>query len=274
MSTIQIMGILNITPDSFSDGGSYFSVDQALSRTTQMISEGADIIDVGGESTRPGSEFITIEEEIDRVIPVISSIRKNISQTIPISIDTNKAEVAKKALENGATIVNTLGGFSFDNSLASVVAEYNCSCLMYHIKGIPKTMQQQEIVYNDVIAEIEDFFNIQITLGTAAGVQRNQYILDPGIGFGKTLQHNLEIIRRLDEFKKFNLPIAIGVSRKSHLAALLQEKLNLLSLPATDERLEATLAETAIAIEKGATIVRTHDVLQTKKFLVTLEALL
>jgi len=268
-----LMGVLNVTPDSFSDGGKYLSSIDAIKRAKQMLSEGADIIDIGGESTRPGSESVSEEEELRRVIPVITELKRELGDQVLISIDTYKSSVARQALKAGAGLVNSLGGFRFDSALIEVVKEYACPIVLYHIKGEPKTMQQGEITYTNVIAEITAFFEAQIALGLKQGILRENFLLDPGIGFGKTVEHNLTIIRELDTFKSHHLPIVIGVSRKSHLAKLLQEELSLSVLPSPDQRLEAALAETAVAVLHGAKIVRTHDVLQTKKFLTVLERL-
>jgi dihydropteroate synthase len=235
-----------------------------------MLEEGAAIIDIGGESTRPGSEAVSVEEEIRRVIPVIQAIKKELGE-VTLSIDTWKHEVAEAALEAGCSIVNSLGGFSFDLKLAEVVAKHHCRIMLYHIKGTPKTMQQGQIHYDDVIKEISEFFAEQIAIGEKHGIQKDRYILDPGIGFGKSVEQNVEIIKRLGEFGSFALPIAIGVSRKSHLGMILQSELNLEQAPAPTERLEAGLAETAVAVLNGASIVRTHDVKETKKFLAVLE---
>ncbi len=266
-----IMGILNITPDSFSDGGLYTTPTQALKRVKQMIHEGADIIDIGGESTRPGSKPISISEELQRVIPVIETIRENLDKSISLSIDTNKAIVAEEALRAGVDMVNSLGGFLFDKKLIDVVAKLHCPIAIYHIQGKPKTMQEGEMTYDDVIKDIAIFFGEQIKNGMTKGIKREQFILDPGIGFGKTVDQNIEIIKRLKEFQNLNLPILIGVSRKSHLGMILQEELRLPNIPSPIERLEASLAETAVAVLNGASIVRTHDVTQTKKFLTILD---
>lgn len=275
MKKISIMGILNITPDSFSDGGLYYdNIQSAVHRAQKMVAQGADIIDVGGESTRPGSATVPQEVELDRVIPVITALRKEFAKTITISIDTNKAIVAEEALKNGANWINSLGGFSFDKNLATVVAKYNCPCVLYHIKGEPSTMQQGTILYDDVVADIAQFFTQQIEFGTQQGINRENFIIDPGIGFGKTIEQNLEIIKRIAEFTSFNLPILLGVSRKGHLAKILQKKLALPVEPTVTQRVEAGLAEAAIGIVNGATIIRTHDVLETKKFTAILEELL
>lgn len=274
MTPISIMGILNVTPDSFSDGGLYYdNILSAVKHAETLLAAGADIIDIGGESSRPGAQQITIQEELDRVIPTITAIRKKLGGDFKISIDTYKAEVAKEALSNGASMVNSMGGFRFDPELAAVVAQLNCQLVIYHIKGTPQTMQVGKIEYVDVISEIQKFFEEQIEIGQKAGIAKEQFILDPGIGFGKTVVHNLVIVRRLATFKSLDLPILIGVSRKGHLATILQNKLSLDELPAPLERIEAALAETAMAVINGATIVRTHDVLQTKKFITILEEL-
>lgn len=268
----MLIGILNITPDSFSDGGQYYNnPTKAVEHAKHMITEGADIIDIGGESARPGADSVSTEEELRRVIPVIQTIKKQLGNSLTLSIDTNKSDVAKAALENGAEIVNSLGGFSFDNKLANVVAQYQCRFLMYHIKGKPKTMQKGTITYNNITGDIATFFQEQIKLGTGHGIKKDRFMLDPGIGFGKTVEQNIEIIKQLHEFKKFELPIVIGVSRKSSLGKILQTELALEQLPPEEERLEASLAATAAAVLNGANMIRTHDISQTKKFLAVLE---
>jgi dihydropteroate synthase len=267
------MGILNVTPDSFSDGGKFNSVDAAVARAGEMLQEGADIIDIGGESTRPGAEDVSEAEELKRVIPVIKAIREKLGNAFPVSIDTYKSAVAREALAAGASMINALGGFCFDEALADVAAEYDCPYVIYHIKGMPRTMQTGEIAYHEIISDISQFFEDQIVVGIGHGMKREQFIIDPGIGFGKTVEQNLEIIKRLSEFSTLNLPILVGVSRKSHLGKILQQKLHLTEMPAADDRLEASLAETAVAVKNGAKIIRTHDVKETKRFLTTLEAL-
>ena len=190
-----------------------------------------------------------------------------------LSVDTYKSSVAQEALQAGAKMINSLGGFTFDSTLADVAAAYACPIVIYHIKGEQRTMQAASIVYKDIIDEIVVFFQKQIFDGLLRGMKREQFILDPGIGFGKTLEHNVEIIKRLQEFKKLNLPLLMGVSRKGHLGTLLQQRLGLAHMPGASERLEASLAETAVAVLKGASIVRTHDVLPTVKFLAVLDAI-
>ncbi|MBA3723928.1 MAG: dihydropteroate synthase [Candidatus Levybacteria bacterium] len=266
----QIMGILNITPDSFSDGGVYATVDLARKRAKEMITEGADIIDIGGESTRPGSVEVDEAEERKRVMPVIKAIRSAYPE-MTLSIDTRKANVAKEAIHAGCSIINSLGGFMFDAGLAKVASDNQCTYIIYHIKGEPKTMQTGSITNDDIVKDVLEFFQEQIAFGISQGMKKEQFIIDPGIGFGKTLAQNLEIIRRLQEFTILNVPLAIGVSRKSHLGMLLKEELNLDTLPSTTERLEASLAETAVAVLQGASIVRTHDVMETKRFITVLD---
>lgn len=269
-----IMGILNITPDSFSDGNLYYNnVVGAAMRAKEMVEEGASIIDVGGKSTRPGSSFITTKEEIRRVVPVIKKIRGTIGKNVFISIDTYKADVAEKALQAGADMVNSLSGFSFDKKLAKVVKKYGCPIIIYHIKGKPKTMQKGKIRYNGTINEISKFFKSQIAIAKTNGIRKEQILIDPGIGFGKNLEQNIEIVMDLGKFSSLKLPIVIGMSRKSHLGQMLKEELDLENIPSPSERLEASLAETAIAISQGAHIIRTHDVLQTRRFTAAIDAL-
>ena len=261
-----IMGILNITPDSFSDGGLYFDINSAMSRVSEMVGEGVDIIDIGGESTRPGSESVSVEEQINRVIPVIKEIRKNISSDILISVDTNQSIVAQEAMASGANIINAMGGFDFDSKLIEVVKKYNCSIVVYHINGTPKTMQESGFVPGDIVAEVKDFFKKQIELCESFGIDKKLIILDPGIGFGKSLEQNIDLIKRLKEFSELCCQILCGVSRKSHLGLILKNELNLKEIPGPMERKEAALAESVIAVENGASILRTHDVLETKRF--------
>jgi dihydropteroate synthase len=269
-----IMGVLNVTPDSFSDGGLYFDdVAKAVARVEQMIAEGADIIDIGGESTRPGSTRISPQEELKRIIPIIDAVSNKLGDKVMLSVDTYKSSVAKEAMQAGAKMINSLGGFTFDSTLADVAAAFDCPIVIYHIKGEPQTMRAASIVYKDIIDEIVVFFQKHIFYGLSCGMKREQFILDPGIGFGKTLEHNVEIIKRLQEFEKLHLPVLVGVSRKGHLGKLLQQKLGLAQMPGASERLEASLAETAVAVLKGASIVRTHDVLPTVKFLAVLDAI-
>jgi dihydropteroate synthase len=246
-----VMGVLNVTPDSFSDGGQFFSLAGALAHAEQMIDEGADIIDVGGESTRPGSNFVSEEEELCRVIPVIERLA-NLSA--PISIDTTKSEVARIALQAGAEIVNDVSGLRFDQSMAKVAAEAKAGLVLMHSRGTPKDMQQitpMDDALNEVIAGLKE----RLALAERNGVARENIAIDPGIGFGKTVEQNLELIVGLDQLAlEFpNMPILIGTSRKSFLGKLLN------GAPA-EERIHGTTATLVAAVLKGAHIVRVHDV--------------
>ncbi len=257
-----IMGILNVTPDSFSEGGLYFDKSAAVKRAYQMAEEGADVIDIGGESTRPGSVPVPIEEEMDRTIPVIKEIAKNIK--IPISIDTYKAEVARRALDAGASIVNDISGMRFDPDMPRVVSENKAPVVLMHIKGNPKTMQQTP-VYEALIPEIMDYLRLSIRLALKFGISEDKIIIDPGIGFGKTFDHNLKIIKNLHEFTLLEKPILIGPSRKAFIGRILGD------VPASG-RLEGTSAAVAASILNGANIVRVHDVKEMKKVALVADA--
>jgi dihydropteroate synthase len=250
-----IMGILNITPDSFSDGGLYFDNSTAVKRAFQMVEEGADIIDIGGESTRPGSESITIEEELMRTIPVIEALARGIK--IPLCIDTYKSEVAKKALDAGASMVNDISGLRFDPKMREVVYEYKVPVVIMHVKGTPRDMQQNP-VYEALIPEIMDYLRTGMIIARQAGISEDMIVIDPGIGFGKTFNHNLQIIHNLQEFTLLRKPILIGPSRKAFIGRILGD------VPVT-ERLEGTAAAVAISIVNGANIIRAHDVKEMVK---------
>jgi len=245
-----VMGILNVTPDSFYDGGRYARAEAAVQRALQMVQDGADIVDIGGESTRPGSQPVPEEEELRRVLPVIEAVRGQVD--VPISIDTTKSRVAERALQAGACMVNDISGLGFDPRMAEVVARHGALCCVMHIQGTPQTMQQNP-QYEDVVRDISRYFEERLALAERAGILRENIWLDPGIGFGKTVEHNLEILRRLREFTAFGLPILIGTSRKSFIGKILGD------LP-PEERLEGTAATVAIAIMNGANAVRVHDV--------------
>lgn len=245
-----LMGILNVTPDSFFDGGRYFSVKKAIDRALRMIEEGADIIDIGGESTRPGAEPVTADEELRRVIPVIEGLSKKIS--IPISIDTYKARVAESAIQAGATIVNDISGLRFDPEMPEIVSKYKVPVIIMHIKGTPRDMQKNPS-YNALIPEIIEYLRESIVIAKEAGIQENMIIIDPGIGFGKLPEHNLEIIKRLKDFTSLGKPLLIGVSRKSFIGKILNNA-------PPEERLEGTAAAVVASILNGANIVRVHDV--------------
>ena len=247
-----IVGILNITPDSFSDGGLFFDKEKAIAHAKEMIQEGADIIDIGGESTKPGSDPVSEEEELKRVKPIIERLRKETA--VPVSIDTYKPRVAEECLKLGVRIVNDVTGLR-NEEMIKVVARYKAPVVIMHMKGEPKSMQENP-TYTDVVQEIKEFFEERIQAAREAGIQ--DIILDPGIGFGKTVEHNLQILKRLGEFKELGYPILVGTSRKSFIGKLND------GVP-VEQRLEGSLASMVIAIMSGATMVRVHDVKPAKR---------
>jgi len=244
------MGVLNVTPDSFSDGGRFFDETKAVEHALAMERDGADILDIGGESTRPGADEVGIDEELSRVIPVIEKLSKRAG--LPISIDTRKSKVAEEALKAGASIVNDISGLKFDPQMTPVVSESGSAVILTHSKGDPQTMQLNP-VYKNLIGEILEALKEAIAMAKDAGINKDKIIIDPGIGFGKTVEHNLEILRRLDELKVLGRPICVGASRKSFIGKIL-------GIEHSDERLAGTLAASVIAIAKGANIIRVHDV--------------
>jgi dihydropteroate synthase len=250
-----LMGILNVTPDSFSDGGRFLTPGDALQGAMSMLEQGADMIDVGGESSRPFSEPVSMEEEVRRVIPVITGLRS--ITNLPISIDTMKKGVARKALEAGASMINDISGLR-DPEMASLAAEFDVPVVIMHMRGTPKDMQSQ-VRYDDVVREVVDELNLSAVAAMQQGVKRDRIILDPGIGFGKTARDNLEIINRLREFRCLGYPILLGASRKSFIGKTL----------GTNEhsRLEGSLAVASMAMCNGADIIRVHDVLETLRTL-------
>jgi len=250
-----VMGIVNVTPDSFSDGGKFFSPEVAISHASKLIIQGADIIDIGGESTRPGAKLVSESEELKRVIPVIEKIRTD-NPKILISIDTTKASVAKYAVEAGANIINDVSGLSFDKNMTGIVESLNVPIVIMHMKGNPQNMQLNP-KYKDIVNEILDFFKIKIKIAIQSGINRSMIILDPGIGFGKTVDHNFELLSRLNEFNVLELPIMIGPSRKSFIGITLD-------LPPED-RVEGTAAAVSAGVMNGASIVRVHDVKSMKR---------
>ena len=248
-----VMGILNVTPDSFSDGGRYLEKDAAIERALEMVRDGAHIIDVGGQSTRPGSNPVSDAEEVRRTVPVIEAISPILADSgVPVSIDTYRASVARKALEAGASIVNDISGLRFDPLMAGVVAGAGAPVIVMHIKGTPRDMQKSP-VYEALVPEILDSLRESVRIAEDAGISR--IAIDPGLGFGKTFDHNLQIINHLDEFVRLGYPVIIGPSRKAFLGQLLD------GAPETD-RIEGTAAVVTASILKGAHIVRVHDVRQ------------
>jgi dihydropteroate synthase len=251
-----IMGILNVTPDSFSDGGMFKDADAAIKRAHEMVNEGADIIDIGGESTRPGAETVSEEEELKRVIPVIEGFRKADIIT-PLSVDTYKSRVAGRALAAGADIVNDISGGTFDGRNIMTAAEYGAAYVIMHIKGTPKNMQEDPVYSKrGVVADLKEFFKERIQAALAGGIKKESIIIDPGIGFGKTLNDNFKIIDGIPELLELGYPVLIGTSRKSMIGKVLNA--------GPDSRLFGTAATVALSIAKGASIVRVHDVKEIK----------
>jgi len=247
----QVMGILNVTPDSFSDGGQFLVQDSALAQAKQMVADGAGIIDVGGESTRPGAAIVSVEEEIDRVVPVIEAIRSEID--IPISIDTSKPDVMRAAIEAGAGLINDVRALQVPGALQAAADSDVPVCLM-HAQGTPQNMQDNP-EYEDVVNDVISFLQERIRACTGAGIPQNKLILDPGFGFGKRATHNLQLMKHLNRIIDMNLPVLIGVSRKSMIGKLLKVSV--------EERLAASLSLASISVWQGAKIIRSHDVRET-----------
>jgi dihydropteroate synthase len=248
-----IMGVLNVTPDSFSDGGKFLDVERAVEHAMEMARAGADIIDIGGESTRPGAAPVGVEEELRRVLPVVERLRDLI-----VSVDTTKAAVAERALAAGARIVNDISALRFDARMVEVVRDAGAGAVLMHMQGTPQTMQHSPH-YDDIIAEVRSFLAERVAFAESHGLKKTQIAVDPGIGFGKTVTHNLQILARLDEFGSLGCPLLVGVSRKSFIGKLLAPR-EAGRKPETDGRLWGTAATVAWAVAQGAQIVRVHDV--------------
>ena len=259
--TPLIMGIVNVTPDSFSDGGQFLDHQSAVDQALKLVAEGADILDVGGESTRPGADEVPLDEELRRVIPVIQQL--SCATSIPISVDTSKAEVARQALRAGARIVNDVSGLQFDPDMIDVCRESHCGVSVMHIQGTPRTMQDDPH-YGDVVAEICEYFAERLSTLASAGITPERIVLDPGIGFGKTAQHNLEILSSIADFRNLGRPVLIGHSRKRFLKKLLQREV--------DERLFGTVGVTLALARQQADIVRVHDVAANRDALAAYQA--
>lgn len=255
----QIMGILNVTPDSFSDGGLYRELPQAIAQAEKMIEAGAQIIDIGGESTRPGSESITLQEEMDRVLPVLEKLT---TYNVEISIDTTKPELAYYALKMGADIINDISGLQYGSLIAEHVAKHHAKLIIMHMRGVPKTMQVDPNS-NDIIREIIEFFNGQSKIALDKGVKKDNIILDPGIGFGKRLEDNIRILKEFEIFRDLGFPLLLGASRKSMIGEICGS--------AVGERLPGSLAIACVAAQRGANIIRVHDVAETVQALKIIE---
>jgi dihydropteroate synthase len=258
------MGILNITPDSFSDGGKLTNIKEALSFAHQMVINGVDIIDIGGESSRPGSDPVSADEELSRVLPIIKKIREH--SQIPISIDTTKSEVAKQAITAGADIVNDISALRFDDDMVNVVAEAKVPVVLMHMLGQPKTMQVDP-VYSDCVNEIMQFFSERIHFCLNNGIPRDKIIIDPGIGFGKRLNDNLSIINKIAQFKTFGCPVLLGASRKSFIGLVTGDKKH------PKNRLGGSLASAITGIQNGVDILRVHDIAETVEAIKLIKAL-
>ena len=263
LNRTHIMGVLNVTPDSFYDGGKYNSIDAAIFQIEKMVNEGADIIDIGGESTRPFSEKVDVQKELDRVMPIISKAMQRFD--IPLSIDTYKSEVAKVALDEGVRMVNDISGLQFDLHMAETIAQFHdVAVVVMHIKGTPRDMQKDP-TYDNVIEEVLQYLSRSISIAAKANIPAGQIIIDPGIGFGKRIEDNLEIIHKLAEFKCLDKPVLIGCSNKSFIGWLLKTE--------KEERLEGTLGAHAYAIMQGAHIIRVHEVKPHKKLAQMIDAI-
>ena len=258
---IKLMGILNVTPDSFYDSGKFYDEKMAIDRAYEIAEEGADMIDIGGESTRPGANPVTASQEIDRVCPVIEAINKDIG--ISISIDTNKSDVAEAALRSGAAIVNDISGLTFDGEMAAAVAKHNAGVVLMHIQGKPQDMQENP-QYDELISDIYKFLKRSINVAINAGIDNEKIIIDPGIGFGKTLEDNYRIINDIPVFKNLGFQVLIGLSRKSLIGKIYNDD---------SDRLPATIALNIVSIQNGADIIRVHDVKEHKLALRCLEFL-
>jgi dihydropteroate synthase len=246
----RIMGVVNVTPDSFSDGGLFLDTDDAVRHALELLAEGADMLDVGGESTRPGAEPVAADEERRRVVPVLERVAAA-GARVQLSIDTSKRDVAGAALDAGATYVNDVTAFRADPGMAGLVAERGVECCLMHMLGEPRTMQDDPR-YGDVVSDVKAFLEKRLAFAVAEGVPEERVMLDPGIGFGKTLEHNLEILRRLDEIVALGRPVVVGTSRKSFLGRITGREVG--------ERLPGTIATNVLALERGASVFRVHEV--------------
>jgi dihydropteroate synthase len=259
LKTTQVMGVLNVTPDSFSDGGAYSDAEAAVERALQMVAEGAALIDIGGESTRPGAAVVSTQEEIDRVVPVIELFSRQ--SAVPVSLDTSKPEVMRAGVQAGAQMLNDVRALTIPGALEAAADLQVPVCLM-HMQGTPKNMQNSPI-YQDVTNDIKSYLEERVAAAIRAGIRRDQLIVDPGFGFGKTLQHNLQLLRNLDKFVDTDMPLLVGLSRKSMIGKLLENVAPAGASVDIDERLAGSVTLALYAAQKGAHIVRVHDVRET-----------
>jgi dihydropteroate synthase len=259
----MVMGILNVTPDSFSDSGLFYSPQKAIEHGLRMADEGADIIDIGGESTRPGSRSVPVNIELKRVLPVIEGLAKKIK--IPISVDTKKAQVARLAVDSGAEIINDISALNGDRNMAETIRETHAAAILMHMRGKPKNMQKGSLVYDNLMGEITDYLKQSSEKALKAGIEKECLVIDPGIGFGKTPEDNYKIIKNLSGLKALGMPVLIGTSRKSFIGKITGGK--------PDERTEGTAATVAAAIMNGCHIIRVHDVAAMKKVAAVTDAI-
>jgi len=258
---VQVMGVINTTPDSFSDGGQFSAIDNAFQHALQLIDDGVDILDVGGESTRPGSIQVALELELSRTVPLIKLIRE--VSDVPISIDTNKPDVMQQAVDAGATMINSIWALRLESSL-ELAADLDVPVCFMHMQGTPETMQKNP-TYNNVVSEVLDFLKRRIDAAIDAGIKPNNIIIDPGFGFGKTLQHNLQLLQSLAEFKSLGVPLLVGMSRKGMIGTILNKPV--------DQRLYGSVSSAVIAAMLGADIIRVHDVPETLDAIAIVNAL-
>lgn len=258
----KIMGIVNVTPDSFSDGGQWYNAAHAIDHALELIEQGADLLDIGGESTRPGATPVSVDEELRRVIPVIERLAPRVS--VPIAVDTMKAEVARQALKAGASIINDVSGFEFDKEMVNVAADSDCGVILMHMKGTPQTMQQ-EPVYEDVVSEVRDYLLSRVNVVEQAGISPERVVVDPGIGFGKTADHNLLLLKNVARFRDFARPVLIGHSRKRFLGRIIGRPV--------EERLAGTIGVSIAVAQQHADLLRVHDVAAVKDALSAWQAL-
>ena len=265
MGAAKLMGIVNVTPDSFSDGGEFLDAERAIAHGRELAEQGADILDVGGESTRPGAEAVSAADELARVTPVVEALAREDGPGVPVSIDTSKAEVAAAALDAGAAIVNDVTALRSDPEMAALCAERGCELILMHMLGDPRTMQEDPR-YDDVVDDVKAFLAERVEVGTGAGVEVERISVDPGIGFGKTVEHNLELIRRLGELRDLGRPVVFGSSRKSFIGKITGAPV--------ETRLGGTVASNVIAYANGAEVLRVHDVGPVREALTAAEAIL
>ncbi len=256
------MGVVNITPDSFSDGGLFFSTQQAIAHANRLISEGVDILDIGGESTRPGSQQVTIDEELKRIVPVVEAL---VDSGVPISVDTSKSEVMKHAIAAGAQMINDVHALRNPHALDAVASHAHVKICLMHMQGTPQNMQVNP-QYQDIVTEVKTFLQQRIQLAETWGISKDRLVIDPGFGFGKTLQHNLTLLNQLDKFSELEVPILAGLSRKSMLGAITGNEVH--------QRLHESVAAALLAVIKGARIVRVHDVKASKDALAIYRAMI